>query len=321
MDELISIIIPVYNVQEYLDEAIQSALKQTYTNLEIILVDDGSTDVSGKLCDNYAAIDNRVIVIHFPNGGLSKARNCGLDIATGSYIFFLDSDDYLEPDAIEHLLHNLTSHKADISVGSLRDVNESSEIIFDDALALPEPVVLLNERSFWKFSLTKKTGVMATGKLYKRFIWNSLRFPEGKIHEDDAVLVSVMRQCNSIVCTRKICMNYRIRSGSIMQTGFSVKNLDKISFLAERVNYFLENNYPEYLYGTYFAGMELISKAYLSENKTLKDRAKTEHKSYCALITAIRPYIKKHIQRCSLFLFFSHLGLYTFIRYKIKKDR
>lgn len=319
MNELISVIIPVYNVQAYLDAAIQSVLRQTYEELEIILIDDGSTDASGTLCNAYAALDRRIRVIHTPNEGLSKARNRGLDTATGSYVFFLDSDDYLEPDAIEQLYCNLTAHNADISVGSLRDVDENGTVIFDDALPLPAPVTLMDERSFWSFSLTKKTGVMVTSKLYKKSIWNTLRFPEGKIHEDDATLVRIMRQCDSIVCTNRICMNYRIRSGSIMQTAFSEKNLDKLQFLTERVNYFLEKNYYEYCYGTYYAGMELLCRALLSGDKKLKCKAKQRYKHYRTLAKSVSSVVESKKQKCSLWLFSLHLGLYTFIRHKIKK--
>lgn len=320
MNALISIIIPVYNVQDFLDEAIQSVLRQTYSHLELILVDDGSTDTSGKLCDDYAASDSRIRVIHAPNGGVSKARNRGLDIAGGDYIFFLDSDDYLEPDAIEHLYQNLSEHHADISAGSIRDVDEQGRELFSDILDLPEPVTAMDERSFWSFSLTNKIGVIVTCKLFKRSIWASLRFPEGKIHEDDGVCVSIMQQCHTIVCTEKICMNYRTRSGSIMHTSFSVKNLNKVAFLSERVNYFLDKKYYEYCYGTYFAGMALISKSFLSSESDLKKRAVKEYKSYRSLVKKLLPRVCIFSQKCYLLLFYSSLTIYVLLRYKLRRN-
>ena len=113
--ELITVIVPVYNVKDYLQQCVESICGQTYQNLEILLVDDGSTDGSGKICDELAKKDTRIKVIHKPNGGLSDARNAGLDVATGDYIGYVDSDDYIEPDMFEILLTNIEEHQADIS--------------------------------------------------------------------------------------------------------------------------------------------------------------------------------------------------------------
>ena len=117
---MISIIIPVYKTEPYLRKCVDSVLAQTYTNLEVILVDDGSPDDCGKICDEYAAKDSRVKVIHKENGGLSSARNCGLDVATGKYIGFVDSDDWIDPDMYETLLGLLLRYDADIAEGSYR---------------------------------------------------------------------------------------------------------------------------------------------------------------------------------------------------------
>ena len=320
MKAIISVIIPVYNVQEFLGEAIQSVLHQSYTELEIILVDDGSTDNSGKICDDYATSNPQIRVIHTKNGGVSAARNKALDIVRGDYIYFLDSDDYLEPDALETLYNNLVACDADMSVGSLRDVDEQGNEIYIDTLGLPKDIMVMDEKSFWSFSLTNKSGVMVTNKLFKQSIWKNLRFLEGKIHEDDGALVSIMRQCSTIVCTNKISMNYRVRTGSIMQTTFSEKNLAKIAFLSERVNYFLEKGYFEYCYGAYFSGMQLISKAYLSSEDTLIKRAKDEYKSYRKLAKYLLPHVKCLSKKCSLLLFYSNLYIYTLIRYKFKSN-
>lgn len=320
MKAIISVIIPIYNVQEFLGEAIQSVLHQSYTALEIILVDDGSTDNSGKICDNYAALNPQIRVIHTKNGGISSARNKALDIAAGDYIMFLDSDDYLEPDAIETLYNNLVACDADMSVGSLRIVDEQSKEVYTDTLGMPKDIMAMDERSFWSFSLTKQSGVMVTNKLFKQYIWKTLRFIEGKIHEDDAALVNIMRQCSTIVCTNKISMNYRVRTGSIMQTPFSEKNLAKVAFLSERVNYFLEKGYFEYCYGAYFSGMQLISKAYLSSENMLIKRAKEEYESYRKLAKRLFPHAKYMSQKCSLLLFYLNLHIYTFVRYKFRPN-
>ena len=129
MDKLISIIIPVYNVSKYLDKCVKSILLQTYSNLEIILVNDGSTDGSGVLCDELKKTDKRICVIHKPNGGLSDARNAGLDIATGDYIGFVDSDDYVEPDMFQILLENAMKYDADVSGCRYAEVYEDGNRI------------------------------------------------------------------------------------------------------------------------------------------------------------------------------------------------
>lgn len=321
MNDLISVIIPVYNTQHYLEKAIQSVLSQTYRSLEIILADDGSTDTSGKICDEFAASDARIRVIHKENGGISSARNAALALASGSYIFFLDSDDYLEPDALEYLYSNLITSDADISVGAICDVSEDGSELYRDILHLSAPVVVMNEKSFWAYSINKKIGVMATGKLYKRFFWDTLRFPDGKIHEDDGTIVKVMAQCHLIVCSDKICMNYRMRTGSIMQTAFSVKNLDKIAFLAERVTYFLSKEYYEYCYPAYFVGMELISKAVLCKDAALKKAGKEQYRTYRTLAKELLPHIKPLSQKISLTLFAANLSLYTLIRYRLRHTK
>ena len=149
MENLISVIVPVYNIEAYLRKCIDSILAQTYTNLEIILVDDGSTDNSGEICNEYAAKDARIRVIHKGNGGLSSARNTGIDIATGKYIGFVDSDDYLAPDMYEKLLGAIVNNHADISVCNVHHVDENEELISSTFLFTPLIIFyLLNVYSF-----------------------------------------------------------------------------------------------------------------------------------------------------------------------------
>ena len=127
---MISIIVPVYNVDKYIERCIQSIINQTYKNLEIILIDDGSTDKSGAICDKYSKIDNRINVIHKKNGGLSEARNVGLDIARGDYIGFVDSDDYIHPQMYELLYKNLIGTSADISI--IKHIRKEEELGLGD---------------------------------------------------------------------------------------------------------------------------------------------------------------------------------------------
>ena len=122
---MISVIVPIYGVDKYLEECIESIISQTYTKLEVILVDDGSPDRCGEICDRYAEMDNRITVIHQKNGGAAAARNAGLRIATGEFVAFVDGDDYLEPDAYEYLAAALVEHEADIAFGKFRNIKEN----------------------------------------------------------------------------------------------------------------------------------------------------------------------------------------------------
>lgn len=238
MSELISVIIPIYKVEEYLDECITSVIAQTYTNLEIILVDDGSPDNCPQMCDNWAKKDARIKVIHKRNGGLSDARNAGLDIATGEYIAFVDSDDFIKPDMLEKLYTAIQKEKADIAACGIlncegdrrtawgcRDFAGSSEqilaLLYDDA-AYP---------------------VAAWNKLYRRSCWETLRFPVGKTCEDAFTTYQLIHSARRIVMIPEALYCYRIRPGSIMTSAFSLKKMDEEE--AWRCNYqFIDRHYP-----------------------------------------------------------------------------
>lgn len=220
MDSLVSVIIPVYNVRKYLDECVQSVIMQTYKNLEIILVDDGSTDGSEKLCDDYITKDSRIRVLHKENGGLSDARNEGYKISKGDYISFIDSDDYISPIFIEELLTNLIQLKADIV--ALRSGTD-----FWDGESLPN----LNTQKIKKGKLVcarraleeQLCQVNATGapfKLYKREIVDGVLFPKGYLYEDVATTYKFFMKSNQAVIVTDDLYAYRKRANSIIRRDF-----------------------------------------------------------------------------------------------------
>ena len=178
---LISVIVPIYKVEKYLHKCIDSILAQTYTNLEIILVDDGSPDNCGKICDEYAAKDSRIKVIHQPNGGLSAARNAGLDIATGDYIGFVDSDDYIAPDMYEKLYNALVKNDADMAICDYQRFG--NELPYDE-MSLTTEVITGLQAMEKQNTVINCSFVVAWSKLYKSFIFSNVRFPVGKINED-----------------------------------------------------------------------------------------------------------------------------------------
>ncbi len=213
----VSLIIPVYNMKDYLDRCMQSVFAQTYRSLEILLIDDGSKDESATLCDEYAKKDPRVRVIHKQNGGLSSARNAGLDVATGDYISFLDSDDFIHPQMIELLVYGLEKADADLSICYIQNT-ESSEI--PESNINFDAYTVKNRQEYWHMGFEGKPAapqlVMCPAKLYRRACIEGLRFPVGVVHED-VIWVSnyAPRLSKAVVYTNGLYYYYQ-RPGSIM---------------------------------------------------------------------------------------------------------
>jgi len=189
MDEKISVIVPVYNVEQYLERCIDSIINQTYKNLEIILVNDGSTDNSGQLCDELAKKDDRIRVIHKKNGGLSDARNVGVDEAKAELIGFIDSDDYIDEDMYELLINNLKAANADLSMCGHYDVYNN----VPEAQVVDKKTWELSPREAIKMVMEAKIlSVTAVNKLYKKSLFSELRFEIGKIAEDAFIMIKLL---------------------------------------------------------------------------------------------------------------------------------
>ena len=205
MKDLISVIIPAYNVEKYITRCMESLINQTYTNLEIILVDDGSTDNTSQICDKYAQKDDRIKVIHKQNGGQSEARNQALDIATGKYITFLDSDDYLSEDYIEYMYKLLKNNNADISVCGVQIVNfEDKQYKIDET----EVKIYNTEEALENMLYSEGIEVAVYSKLYPKQYFDDIRFPVGEKYEDIAVIALLMNKAKKIVYGKKKCYFY-----------------------------------------------------------------------------------------------------------------
>lgn len=242
MDSLISVIVPIYNVEKYLQRCVDSIINQTYRNLEIILVNDGSPDNCPKMCDDYAKKDSRIKVVHKENGGLSDARNVGMEVATGEYISFIDSDDWIELNMIELLYNNLIETDSDISSGGIRMVWEGS--------ASSRLLMSINEDDLFVFNsseealreLIEGNKVVQTvwNKLYKTLVLRDVIFPVGKINEDEYWSWQVFAKAKRVVSIGFPVYNYLQRGGSIMRSGkynpFYVIEANSI-----RYNYVLDN--------------------------------------------------------------------------------
>jgi len=241
---LVSIIVPVYNVEKYLARCVESIIGQDYNNLEIILVDDGSNDSSGMICDRYSRNDDRVKVIHQTNGGMSAARNAGLDIASGDYIMFVDSDDEVVSTFVSTMLNASISSDASLVQCGFRYVDEEgillNEVVSSDA-------VLLNHTEQMKEHLNERLiTTMVWDKLYKADLLRDLRFPVGKYHEDIFFIYKVLHCATTTFVLNKALYNYRQVAGSIMHRSFNNKHLHSLEALQERKE-FIAQHYPELL--------------------------------------------------------------------------
>lgn len=234
--EKISVVVPVYNVSIYLDRCLNSLICQNHVNIEIILVDDGSTDCSGELCEQFALNDSRVKVIHKENGGLSDARNVGLAAATGGWIFLLDSDDYISPYCLSRLLDVAISQGSDIVECQFSCVgdNDSTEWTVPDGSV----ITLDRTQALSRFLDYDGTWVMAWNKLYKSSLFEGVAFPKGRLNEDEFTTPFLVDSCNSYSIVSDQLYAYYQRPGSIMHSGFSDGRLDVLKAHKERFSYF-----------------------------------------------------------------------------------
>ena len=237
---LISIIVPVFNVQKSLNRCIESLIAQTYTMLEIILVDDGSTDGSGQLCDDWSTRDSRVKVIHKSNGGLSDARNAGIDASHGDYLSFVDSDDHVDERFIGLMFEASCRENTPLVICSVAQEDESG----NDLIGIPALPSLpsISNRQCMELTYTNPGAVTAWSKLYRRSIWDNIRFPKGRLHEDEFVFHEVMYQCETVAIVPERLYHYVQHSGSIMHSTYSIRSVDRIDAWLSRLSAFNQHH-------------------------------------------------------------------------------
>lgn len=223
---LISIIIPVYNVAPYLIKCLESVQCQTYRNIEIILIDDGSTDDSGKICEEYAKKDSRIRVIHKKNGGLSDARNAGLNVFRGEYVSFIDSDDHVETTYIERLYQLMKSAEADISIVSFIRIYETKEEKRKEEKSVVREYG--NAEAISDMWYQKNITPSAWAKLYRRQLFSEIRYPVGKLYEDLGTTYKLFFLSTKIVYSSERLYYYLQRNEGIMRCKFSLKKMDRI---------------------------------------------------------------------------------------------
>ena len=281
MEKLLSVIIPIYNVEPYLDRCMESIVNQTYKNLEIIMVDDGSPDNCPELCDQWQRKDVRIKVIHKKNGGLSDARNAGLDIASGEYIAFVDSDDFVDLDMYRSMVEALERTGADISTCgrySYRN-GEVSERHTSSKEVILTPIQAINE--LLRGGLIEEA---SWDKVYKRNLFNKIVFPVGEINEDLPIMPHLFERANKIVCTGKPYYYYCENPASITHEAYNEKKRIVIKHI-EEVSSYIANKYPELkeavgeFQGRYAGGFLII----FEQNKELKTKYAKDYQFYKSL--------------------------------------
>ncbi len=265
-NKLISVIIPVFNTKEYLERSVQSVLNQTYPFLEVILVDDGSTDGSGEICDSIAGKDSRIKVIHKANGGQSDARNCGLDIATGDYIGFVDSDDSVAPTMYEVLLDNMIKADAQISCcGTEQRYPDGDTALFSDDTFLYK--VFTKEEALKEFTNNKIITASLWDKLFDKRIFDGLRLKKGLIFEDFQIMPYCLLRADMIVYSGQPLYSYNVTAVSTIRGHCSTKLFDIVTVCAELIELYrkecpdgvpaMENHYIDRCLSLYYLSQGL----------------------------------------------------------------
>lgn len=271
----VSIIIPIYNAENHLNKCISSVVSQTYGNLEIILVNDGSTDGSEKICRSFAEKDPRILLINQENAGVSAARNAGLEACTGELITFIDSDDYVCEDYVEYLLSLMDRYGSDIVCSGQ-----------EDQLSVDDPVVIKGPEDILKEYLTTNAIYAAVwGKLYKKQIFDGIRFPVGKRFEDNYVLFQVLDRCSSVTLGQLKKYSYVSNDGSFVNESFSSVQLDIVDAMTAQREFILEKHpslLPEANARLVYAVNRCLAK--MADSKVKDEdfivRAKTIYKAY-----------------------------------------
>lgn len=237
----ISIIVPVYNVARYLRSCLESIINQQFCDIEIILVDDGSKDISGNICDEYAKRDKRIKVIHKKNEGLSEARNEGIKIATSEYIGFVDSDDKIDLDFYFKLYKSLKEGESDIAVAGIQHFSDDKML---NLRTVEKAGVYSKEEAMRELLFSQHISNSVCNKLFKRELFGEISFPVGKLYEDEYVTYKVFDKANKVSIIKNTCYYYRYNNESITHSEFSEREFDRIYASLDKIK-FCKEKYPQ----------------------------------------------------------------------------
>ena len=282
---LISVIVPVYKVEKYIHKCVDSILAQTISDFELLLVDDGSPDNCGKICDEYAKKDSRVIVIHKENGGLSDARNVAINLAKGEYLTFIDSDDYVAENHLETMYSALIKTESDIALANITSFNDEG---YDESLYKPttEIKTLINKDIFTTINRPN-----ACAKLYKKTIYSDIRFPVGRLYEDVFIWHELLAKANRVVLTGTNTYYYLLRTNSIMHQKYKLQSTDIIDALELRLNKLeelglqdLANENRPFIYSRVGAAFAFLDSSVPENKKRLLELKDIYNKEYPKLM-------------------------------------
>lgn len=317
MNEVISVIVPVYNVEQYLDKCINSILNQTYKNIEVILVDDGSPDNCGKVCDEYSKMDSRIKVIHKENGGLSDARNVGIDNANGKYICFVDSDDYIENRYIELLYRAIKENNVDIAQCGINKI--SNDEIFIENIGYKKNEVKSSKKMLEDLYTTNWENILVWNKMYLKQIFEDVRFPKGKIHEDEFTTHKVLYKVEKISIVDSYLYNYRQNEDSITGKKFNLKRLDILEAIESRLDFFQKNKENELYkltlenYLAVLRNMYINVEKYISDSTKIKKELKNKYMEKCKILLKNYDITFLKIIKMKLFIIFPYIYYLKFI--------
>lgn len=315
----VSLIVPVYNVEKYLRKCIDSILNQTFTDFELILVNDGSLDSSGDICEEYKRRDNRIKVINKKNGGLSEARNFGIDIAIGEYIGFIDSDDYIEKNMIEILYKSIVENDSDIAICGYYIDFDKINIKNNN---IEKNLVLTSQQAI---EIIPDISPAAWNKLYKRNIFEKIRYPIGKFNEDVYILLDILEKANKISYCKERLYHYIQRSNSITKSEFNDKKWDCVFAWEKNLNIVRERyenaiKAVEYKYfGSYIYLLDsiIITPKYKNNNNYIKIKKFINNNIKHILKN---PFIKLK-RKISLIAFMIYPDIYKIIVLRLNKKR
>lgn len=288
-DPLISVIIPVYKVEQYLEKCVMSVLNQTYRNLEVILVDDGSPDNCGLICDRLAETDSRIRVIHKENGGLSSARNAAMEIARGAYFGFVDSDDWIQPEMYETLLAGIRKYDADMAYCGRYDV-EGSTGEKTVGLCPQKEECISGMEMLGRVFLWDNCDSAAWDKLYHRSVFEGIRYPFGVINEDVAIFYKLMERVEKVAMCDKPLYNYLHRENSITTAKISDKTFHFVQH-TDIIYPYIQREHPELSdRARYFHIRALVYTVLVVDLATEENR-----KTYAAQCSSRRAELRRHL--------------------------
>lgn len=263
MEDLISVIVPIYKAEKYLRRCLDSICGQTWYSLEIILVDDGSPDGCGIICDEYASKDSRVKVIHKENGGPSDARNAGLEAATGKYIGFVDSDDYIRPEMYDIMLRKMKREEAELVICGLLCVDEQGEIQAEKQLPMPDrDMRMTGGEALGQLMENQACFAVVYNRLYRAELLQGIRFPVGKIYEDEFVAHYILGKCGKVIFLQEPQYCYVQHPGSIMAETTSPKRLDCAEAWLDRAQYVAGKGMDELVSYSCGQALDIVGEAY-----------------------------------------------------------